>query len=227
MPFILYSRNMKTTYIYMLLDPRTDLVRYVGKTIQPPEKRLNAHMNERSNCHRVHWLQQLKSLGLKPELIILEEIKGEWPWQESERYWIKYFKTLGHVLTNNTSGGDGVPDLPPETRERLSKMWIGRKHKPETIEKLKTCRPGYKHSDTTKLNMSKAHKGRIITWGDKLSEANRKLSDEDVKTIKRRLDDGAKVKDISAEFKMHRTSISKIKKGIYHDKCRNKPGSPS
>ena len=218
-------QGMKTTYIYMLLDPRTDLVRYVGKTIQSPEKRLNAHMNERSNCHRVHWLQELRRVGLVPELVILEEIKGDWPWQESERYWIRYFRQQGYNLTNNTSGGDGVPDLPPETRERLSKLWVGKKHKEESIIKIGNASRGRKHSEEHKQHMKKLMTGRSITWGDKLSSANRKLSEEDVMSIKNRLDGGAKVKDIALEFNMHRTSISKIKKGTYHDKFRNKSGT--
>lgn len=38
-------------------------------------------------------------------------------------------------LTNATSGGDGVPDLPPETRQRMAQVWIGRKHRPESLKK--------------------------------------------------------------------------------------------
>ena len=76
-------------------------------------------MNDKSKCHRANWLQSLKSKGLKPDIVILEEINGKWPWQESERYWIARAKKLGWPLTNNTSGGDGVPDLPEETRKKI------------------------------------------------------------------------------------------------------------
>jgi len=68
--------------------------------------------------------------------------------------------------------------------------------------------------------MSKAHKGREVHWGDKLSAALRKLTDEDVRVIADRLAAGGLGKDLAAEYGVHRTTISKIKKGTYHDKYR-------
>lgn len=207
----------------MLIDPLTEMVRYVGKTIQPLKTRLNAHMCDKSNCHRVHWLNQLKALGLKPEIVLLEEIIGDWPWQESERFWIKYFKSQGFNLTNNTSGGDGVPDLPIETRERLRKLWIGKKHKPESIIKIGEASKGRKHTEEHKAHMKQIMTGREIKWSDKVASALRKLSDDDVKIIKEKLSNGMLVKDLAKMYSVHRTTISKIKKGIYHERYRNKP----
>lgn len=208
----------------MLIDPRDGDIRYVGKTTNQLHIRLSAHMREVSNCHRVHWLNELKKLGLKPHIAIIEEIIGLWPWQESERFWIAYLKRNGFNLTNNTSGGDGVPDLPEDVKKRLRAIWPGKKHKPSTIEKLRNASTGKKHSLKTKQKMSIAHSGRIITWGDKLSEANRKISREEASNIKSRIDSGEHVTDLAIEYKMHRTSISKIKKGTYFEKY-NKPSS--
>ena len=207
--------NTKIIYIYILIDPRDNEIRYVGKTAQKLEARVSAHMRDKSSCHKVHWLNELKALGLKPTPWILEEIKGDWPWQYSEKYWIGYLKAWGCNLTNNTSGGDGVPDLPYDIKERLRKVWIGKKHKPETIEKLKICRPNYKHSIETKEKMSKAHKGRKITWIGKIAQINRKITHNDALIIQERLKNGELGRDLYKEYGVHRTTLSKIKMGTY------------
>ena len=204
-------------YIYGLTDHETGEVRYIGKSIRPFE-RLQNHMNEKSNCHRSHWLQSLKKRGLKPGLVIFERIIGAWPWQHSERYWIAYGRRKGWRLTNNTSGGDGVPDLPPETRAKMAAVWKGRKHSPETAEKLRNYRLGVLHSDETKAKMSAAHKGRKITWGDKISQATTSLTVDQVDEIKAAISNGAKVKDLADQYGRHRTTISKIKMGTYNGK---------
>lgn len=206
-----------TVYIYGLTDPETDEIRYIGKSIRPTE-RVNNHMNEKSNCHRSHWLQSLKAKGQWPGLVILEMISGAWPWQHSERHWIAHGRKMGWRLTNNTSGGDGVPDLPPETRAKMAAVWKGRKHSPETIEKLRLISGSRTHSDETRAKMSKAHKGRKMTWGDKLSQLTLSLTEDQVSDIKDALANGAKVKDIASQYGRHRGTITKIKMGRYHGK---------
>jgi hypothetical protein len=205
--------------IYALIDPRTDEVRYVGKTNQPLGYRLAGHLREKLKCHRCHWIAQLVSLGMKPKIMALETC-GRWPWQETERFWIRSFWLAGARLTNNTSGGDGVPDLPPETRDRMRKVWLGRKHSKDTIQKLKTCRPDFKHSERTKREMSKTRKGRLITWTDKIAESNRKLTPQQVESIKTRLASGELGIVLAKEFQVHRTTMSKIKMGTYFDRYR-------
>lgn len=201
-------------YIYALLDPDTSLIRYIGKSIRPKE-RLQNHMNERSFCHRSHWLQSLKARGLVPEMVILEEIKGECPWEEAERFWIARARSLGLPLTNNTNGGDGVEGLPEETRNRIASTWLGRKHKPESIEKMRAGRVGRKHSDESRRKLSIAQKGRVISWIDKVAQSMRKLDDDQIQSIQARLEKGERGKDLAAEFGVHRTTMSKIKLGTY------------
>ncbi len=206
---------MKPVKIYLLIDPITNEIRYVGKTIQPLKSRLSAHINEKSNCHRSHWIEKLKRAGVNPEIVLLEEIDGAWPWQESERFWIKYLRAIGINLTNNTSGGDGVPDLPEETRAKMRLTWLGRKHKPETIEKLRGCRKSYKHSKATKKKMSLSQRGRKITWGDKIAKGTRKLTDKDLLEITAALKKGEMVCSLAKKYHVHRTTISKVNTGNY------------
>lgn len=213
--------DMTPVYIYGLVDPETNQIRYIGKSIRPFE-RLTNHMNEKSNCHRSHWLQSLKRKGLKPTLVIFEEIIGEWPWQEAEIYWISRGRKLGWPLTNNTNGGDGVYGLPEETKEKMRKTWLGRKHKPETLVKLSKASKGRIKSEESKQLMREKMKGRNITWGDKLSIALRKITPEQEINIKQRLDKGEKGIDLAKEFGVHRTTISKIKMGTYKNKYNQK-----
>lgn len=215
-----HAEFWKPKHIYALVDPETEQVRYIGKSIRP-EQRLQNHMNEVSNCHRSHWLQSLKRRGLMPQMLILETVEGAWPWQESERFWIKRGLQLGWPLTNNTSGGDGVSGLPPEARERMRQTWLGRKHKPETLLKLSATSKGRRKTPEQKEHMRQLMAGRVITWADKLSAAVRKLSDEQVSEIQQKLAAGARVVDLAAEYKVDRTTISKIKKGTYYDRYRS------
>lgn len=204
----------RAKYIYGLIDPESQQIRYIGKSIRPRE-RLRDHMNEISNCHRSHWLRRLRARGQMPELVILEEIRGEWPWQEAERYWIARAKALGWPLVNNTNGGDGVEGLPIETRQRMAKVWIGRKHRPETLRKLREARRARSTSDETRKKMSLSQTGRKITWTAKIAEKNRKLTITEVDSIKLRIENGEKVRDIALELGLHRTTLSRITTGTY------------
>lgn len=105
-------------YIYGLIDPVTEQVRYVGKS-QRPRERLANHLNERKPCHRTNWLQSLKRQGLRPKLVILAEVYPIAPWQPAEQAWIQYAREQGWPLTNSTDGGDGVPGLSGESKERM------------------------------------------------------------------------------------------------------------
>lgn len=207
----------QTIYIYGLVDPETKEIRYIGKSIRPVERLAN-HCNEISNCHRSHWIQSLKKKGLKPEMVILERIVGEWPWQESEKRWISYCRENGFDLVNNTDGGDGVSGLPEETRAKMASTWKGRKHKPESLIKIGLATSARRHSDETKEKMSKAHKGRKITWKEKVGEANRKFSPDVVNEILNSLNSGSRVIDLAAQYGVHRTTITKIKLGRYYEK---------
>ena len=63
-PFAEFEKGQKPSKIYILVDPRTDEIRYVGKTNQRLEWRISAHMQSKEPCHRTHWLNELKALGL-------------------------------------------------------------------------------------------------------------------------------------------------------------------
>jgi DNA invertase Pin-like site-specific DNA recombinase len=62
--------------------------------------------------------------------------------------------------------------------------------------------------------------GRVVSWGDKLSAVLRAFSEHEEVSIRDRLAGGERVTELAREFGVHRTTISKIKKGTYRDKYR-------
>lgn len=121
-------------FIYLLKDPRTAAVRYVGKTTNP-KARLKTHIQQAkkcfSDCYKDKWLRSLLALSLRPVMEVIEEGHGE-GWQAAEQKWIAHYKALAK-LTNGTDGGDGGNGAvwSDEARARLSKALTGLKRSPE------------------------------------------------------------------------------------------------
>lgn len=106
-----------TVYIYVLVDPRDNRVRYVGKSINP-KARLQNHLSKNSgNELKDAWLHELKSLGLKPEMKIIDKCKS-YDWQSHEIYWIKEYRRKEKDLTNLSDGGiSGFSSISTPKRE--------------------------------------------------------------------------------------------------------------
>ena len=98
---------MKTdiAYIYGLVDPRDNSIRYIGKTVYP-KNRLSGHINESNkfNHHRSKWIRSLLKLNLKPKLLVLKIC----PLSEFEKYETEYIKLYqSKKLTNSDETGQG------------------------------------------------------------------------------------------------------------------------
>lgn len=98
---------MENVFIYALSDPRNNQVRYIGKA-NNPEDRYTNHFNSArdKNTHKRNWINNIRKDGLRPGLIIIDEVpKSEWVYWE--KFYISLFKTWGFSLVNYTEGGDG------------------------------------------------------------------------------------------------------------------------
>ena len=96
---------MKHTKIYALLDPSTNIIRYVGLTTVALNHRLNQHVyaaKTRSQTHRTKWINSLKE---KPVIILIDEIISDQVEWWLEEYYISQFKAWGFNLVNATDGG--------------------------------------------------------------------------------------------------------------------------
>ena len=66
---------MKNVYIYALVDPRDNHVRYIGKA-NKPEDRYKNHFNSSrdKNTHKRNWINSVRKDGFRPELLIIDEV---------------------------------------------------------------------------------------------------------------------------------------------------------
>lgn len=162
----------KTTFIYVLCEPGTRTVRYVGMALIP-KKRFWNHLCDsiKAKTHLGNWL---RSLGARPVMEILDEVpvsQGAF-W---EREYIRVFRAIGLSLVNGTDGGDGVtmtPEIrakisaskkglacPPERRQRISLKLKGRVLPKEHCSAISAGQTGRTLSKEWKHSLSLAKSG--------------------------------------------------------------------
>lgn len=134
--------------IYGLVDPRTDEIRYIGKSCngltRPKAHGLPSCLKK--DCgHKGNWIRQLQSEGLEYRIAILEESTRAIDLADLESYWIAQGKGIRWRLTNLTAGGEGIP---------------GFKHTPKSIALMKLKAKGRTPSIKARTAASLALKGR-------------------------------------------------------------------
>ena len=115
----------RPVHIYALRDPRTGIVRYVGKTVQSLSARLASHISDARSVEtkNARWIRKLVPQGLRPAIEELEQCDSDWA--QREAHWIAHFKLLaGSMLNNHTCGGEGAPGF-KRTVESIAKSAAG------------------------------------------------------------------------------------------------------
>ncbi len=94
--------------IYALVDPDTELVRYIGRSSagldRPREHRWKC---KRERTHKAAWIRSLLRAGKDYVVRILEVCTTEAETVDAEIVWIANAGRLGWDLTNATDGGEG------------------------------------------------------------------------------------------------------------------------
>lgn len=92
-------------FIYGLKNPLSGNIFYIGKSSNV-SRRYSEHLSNCTQNFRKKWIiKTIKEHGLKPELIIFEEVSKD-NWKEREKFYIlKYIETV----TNTSMGGDSPP----------------------------------------------------------------------------------------------------------------------
>lgn len=182
---------MEKTNIYILIDPITNMVRYVGKA-NNVNQRYRAHLN-RARKHQIHkknWVEKLKKEGLKPIIEIIDVVPiNEWVFWET--YWISQFKTWGFDLINYTNGGDGCTfgNQTSFKKGDSGKKVIGYNSSHEKIYEFDTAEDATKFFKTHRSSIPKCASGKSktiknIAWFYetdiyKISETELKLTIDD------------------------------------------------
>lgn len=148
--------NTKLCKIYVLIDPRTQKICYVGQTTSSLEERLKGHVYQSQNGNVTKCLCWIKSLRKNKFMPIIKLIEDNAIWNESEIEWIKYFKNNNVELLNHTEGGKGT---------------FGYKWSKEALENISKVRKGRKLSQEHKDKIAFKMKNRKVTWGNKISES--------------------------------------------------------
>lgn len=89
--------------LYILCDPETDKIYYVGQT-DCPDRRFREHCNQpgniRSNPFLAEWLLQLRERGLQPKMTIIEKTYIKVIANQREQELIKEYWDNGHPIMN-------------------------------------------------------------------------------------------------------------------------------
>jgi len=189
-----------TTFIYGLCDPRTGYLRYVGKANSPRVRLYRHHCVGPQKNHRHDWLLNLKKNGLKPEMFIVEEVPVD-QWEEAERFWICYFRSIGCPLVNATGGGDGVSNVTDETRAKLRAIALSRP----------------KPSLATRLKMSKSLKGKPGPWKGKVHPSRGKKRSSEFREMRRKMRTGKKA-SASTLIKQRQVFYESVNTAEYREK---------
>jgi group I intron endonuclease len=207
------------TFIYTLTDPRTNQVRYVGKS-NKPNKRLSSHLGRTEKNHKYSWLKQLENNGLKPILEIVDEVPSN-EWRFWEQYWISQFRAWGFDLTNLTDGGEGFasgelnPAHLPHVKELRSKIHKGKIISQEMKNKISEKLTGRKNPEHSKRMTgrvySEEHKKAVSV---SLRGHRAILNEEQVKEIKTIIANNVNnltLQNIADMFGVTRSTIKNIK----------------
>lgn len=143
------------TIIYGLVDPRTQQLRYVGKTSKGTTRRLQSHLYDSARTHKTNWINSLKKQGLSPEVFVIEEVSGDGC--DSEIHHIAYFRGIGCALTNDTAGGDAPMLGKRHSAETKAIMSAAQKGRPSPLI-------GRKLGSETRARMSAAKKGKPLNF---------------------------------------------------------------
>lgn len=201
------------TVIYGLVDPRTQQLRYIGKTEQPLKKRQASHISNAKKVrnHREKWVNSLTKIGIEPEIFEIETVEGTGC--ESEVHHIAYFKSIGCSLTNGTTGGEGGHKHSRETLAKrsvsLAKSWA---ENPERKAKMSAKLRGVSKSIEHRAKIAAALKGKKFT-AERIARMSATSSGKSVSaTARAKISAALKGVPKSAEMRVKLSSAKKAKR---------------
>lgn len=156
------------SFLYTLSDPKTNLVRYVGKTCVHPNIRYAQHLFQWKRSKRLthvnSWIKKLHNNNLKPILTVIDDQVPKELIHTREIDLIKLYKACGANLCNMTMGGEGT---------------LGYKHSQDSISKRlssisKSKLWEEKHIRHSQIMKDKYQSGELVPIAKRLSVEQKK-----------------------------------------------------
>lgn len=111
--------------IYGLVDPRTNAVRYVGRTKQRLPMRLHQHIGNARRVKYQHarakWIRELLEAGLKPLITLLEKTNDENQIAEENKWFGRFLNLVNSGTAAQGGNRSYVVKWTPELDLRLGK----------------------------------------------------------------------------------------------------------
>jgi hypothetical protein len=139
--------HTRPTSIYWLVDTRTNVPFYCGKTVLPLQKRLICHLYEAAQgTRRVH--AKVRECGGHLRIHLMETVPTDGDWGAREKRWIFLLRETNPEACNTANGGAGAPGriVSEETRAKMSAWQIGRKLSNEHRAKISAFLTGDRKS---------------------------------------------------------------------------------
>lgn len=152
---------MKIIYFYVLIDPRDNEIKYVGRSVSPKSRYRNHISSGRKKGHKnkkESWISSLLNEGLKPILEIIEEFseyKSIVEIQNKETELIDFYKTFCD-LKNVRDRTEGNYMFTEESRKKMS-----------DAQKGNTNKRGKKLSSDGSYNCGNARRGSVQSIEEK------------------------------------------------------------
>ena len=223
---------MKTdiAYIYALLDPRDNEVRYIGKTTNP-NNRLSGHITEckkeQSTHYRAKWVKSLLKENLKP-LIKFLKICPLTDFVKYETEYIQLYKS--NKLTNSDETGQGNvgrrQEILDKQSEKMGRIVYQYDLDGNFIKEYKSVRDAAKFLSLSHSNISRScngiskHTGGFIfrydkVFVDKINNPNavRKLVVE-LDELGNEIGKWNSLMDCSRDTKIDNSNISRVCNGV-------------
>lgn len=156
--------------MYILIDPISKEIRYVGQTSLSLKRRLYFHFYDNRKSYKKEWLNSLSKKGLKPIVELVDAFKTQEEVNLAEIKLIKHYRNNSSCLTNLCDGGNVTTGY-KFTEEQKNKM---KGRKPHNL--------GIPPSEETKKEISNSLKEYLKI--NKNGFKNKKHSDKTKKTIK-------------------------------------------
>lgn len=121
--------NIDSKYlIYALIDPRTNEIRYIGKSITGLTRpKYHKYTFLKENTYKANWLKNLYKSGKEYKILVLEYLESKDQLNDKEIFYISMYKSLGAPLTNLTIGGDGTNGKPQTEKQKKATIESNKK----------------------------------------------------------------------------------------------------